>query len=326
VRAIVCESFGDLDQLRLADRPLPEPGPDEVLIQVHAAGVNFADTLMVNGTYQETPAPPFVPGLEVAGEVAAVGAAVHRVGVGDRVLAILSHGGFAEYALARAADVFALPDSMDTVTAAGFPITYGTAHGALVWRAQLRHGETLLVHGAAGGAGLAAVEVGKALGAGVIATAGGADKTEVASAHGADRVVNYQDADVRTRVKDLTGGRGADVVFDPVGGDIFDASLRCVAWGARIVVIGFASGTVPHPPANILLVKNVAVLGLHWGSYRRHAPDLLRQQFTELFRWHDSGLLHPHVGETHDLADAVTALGNLKARRSRGKVVLTLRE
>lgn len=323
MRAIVCDAFGSTDALRLTPCEPPVPGPGEVCIRVAAAGLNFADILMVQGTYQETPAPPFIPGMEVAGEVVAVAPDVHRIAPGERVLAVVSKGGFAEQAVARAGDVFALPPAMDDATAAGFPITYGTAHGALVWRAGLRHGETLLVHGAAGGAGLAAVEVGKALGARVIATAGGAAKGELVRAHGADRVIDHKSEDVRERVKDLTEGRGADAVFDPVGGDIFDTSLRCTAWSGRLVVIGFASGTVPQIPANILLVKNLSVLGLHWGAYRHHAPALLQQQFVELFRWYEAGLLHPHVGEFHDLADATTALRRLQDRQAQGKVILT---
>jgi NADPH2:quinone reductase len=323
VRAIICDTFGQPADLRLSERDAPEPAPGEVLIRVAAAGVNFADTLMIAGTYQDTPAPPFTPGMEVAGEVAAVAEDVHAVAPGERVLAILSHGGYAEYALARVDDVFAMPTVMSPTTAAGFAITHGTAHGALVWRAQLRPRETLLVHGAAGGSGLAAVEVGKALGARVIATASSDAKCETAAAHGADRTINLATTDLRTRVKELTDQRGADVVFDPVGGDVFDASMRCIAWSGRIVVIGFASGTVPSPKANILMVKNIAVLGLHWQSYRAHAPDLVQRQFTELFRWYADGLLHPHIGEQHDLADAPTALQRLIDRKSQGKIVLT---
>lgn len=322
MRAIVCDVHGDVGGLHAGEAPAPTPAPDEVVIDVAAAGVNFADTLMVAGTYQATPPLPFTPGMEVAGTVAAVGDDVHGVTPGERVLAILEAGGFAEQATAKARDVFAIPASLDFPTAAGFPITYGTAHGALVWRAGLRPGETLLVHGAAGGAGLAAVEVGKALGARVIATAGGPEKCAVAAAHGADRTIDYRADDLRTAVKGLTEGRGADVVFDPVGGDAFDASLRCTAWSGRIVVIGFASGRVPQAPANIVMVKNLSILGLYWGSYRRHAPELVRRQFAELFRWHDNGLLHPLVGETFPLDAAPHALARLQRRESRGKTVL----
>jgi NADPH2:quinone reductase len=215
---------------------------------------------------------------------------------------------------------------MDMATAAGFPITYGTAHGALVWRAQLKRGETLLVHGAAGGAGLAAVEVGKALGARVIATAGGSEKTAIAAAHGADHGIDYKAEDIRRTVKDLTDGHGADVVFDPVGGEVFDASMRCIAWCGRIVVIGFASGTVPQPKANHLLVKNVSVMGLYWGSYRARAPELMRRQFEDLFAWYGSGYLHPLVSKVYPLEQAVQALTDLKSRKATGKLVLRVRD
>ncbi len=323
MRAIICDQYGSIDDLRLADVAAPQPGPGEIVVRVRAAGVNFADTLMVGGTYQNTPEVPFTPGMEVAGEVAAVADDVYRVSPGDRVIAVVQHGGYAEHVRARIEDVFAMPASMDFATAAGFPITYGTAHGALVWRAQIRPQETLLVHGSAGGSGLAAVEVGKALGASVIATAGGADKCEIAAAHGADRTIDYRATDdLRGRVKELTGGRGVDVVFDPVGGDLFDASMRCIAWAGRIVVIGFASGTVPTPRLNVMMVKNVGVLGFSWHSYRRNAPDLLQRQFSELFRWYDCGFLHPHIGEQHPLAETTTALRRLKERATRGKVVL----
>lgn len=323
MRAVLCDDFGGVDALRLGEVDTPRPGPGQVLIRVAAAGLNYADTLIAAGEYQEKPEPPFSPGMEIAGTVAEVGPDVGRVGPGERVLAILDHGGFADAALARADDVFPIPETLDFVTAAGFPVTYGTAHGALVWRAGLKHTETLLVHGAAGGAGLAAVEVGKALGATVIATAGGTDKLAVALAHGADRGIDYKAEDIRERVKTLTDGKGADVVYDPVGGDVFDASLRCTAWCGRVVVIGFASGRVPAPPANLLLVKNISVMGLYWGSYRRKAPELMHRQFAELFRWYESGLLHPHVSHTFDLAEAREALHMLRSRKASGKIVLT---
>jgi NADPH2:quinone reductase len=323
LRAVLCREWGGPETLALGAAETPAPGPGQVLVQVAAAGVNFADILMVAGKYQEQPPFPFSPGLEVAGRVEAVGAGVSRVVPGERVLALTDGGGFAEVAVARESDVFALPEEMDFVTAAGFPITYATAHGGLVWRAALQPDEVLLVHGAAGGVGLAAVEVGKALGATVIATAGGPDKLAVAEAHGADHLIDYKREDIRGRVKALTGGHGADVVFDPVGGEVFDASLRCVAWGARLVVIGFAAGRVPQIPANILLVKNVAATGLYWGSYRKRAPGLLVPQFEQLFAWFRAGKLKPHVSHALDLAQAAEALALLGERRSTGKVVLT---
>lgn len=324
MRAIVCRALEGPDHLELADLPEPEPGACGVRIRVRAAGVNFADSLMLKGQYQEKPPLPFTPGLEVAGEIEAVGAGVRGLERGQRVLAVVSHGGFAEKVVARADDVVPLPDGMDDVTAAGFAIAYGTAHGALRWRADLHAGETLLVHGAGGGVGLTAVECGKAMGATVIATARGADKLAIAKEHGADHVLDSEADDIRAAVKEITSGMGVDVVYDPVGGALFDASLRAIAWEGRIVVIGFASGTVPQIPANILLVKNAAVLGFYWGSYRKHDPERLREGFQELFDWHAAGRIRPHVGATLPLEQAGAAIKLLTERRSVGKVVVTI--
>lgn len=323
MRAVICDSWGEPESLKVGELPARQAGAGEVTIRVAAAGLNFADTLMIAGKYQEKPPFPFSPGLEVAGEVLAVGAGVTRVKPGERVLAVVDHGGFAEQVIARESDVFGIPTGLDFQSAAGFPITYGTAHGALVWRAGLKAGETLLVHGAAGGVGLAAVEVGKALGARVIATAGGADRCQLAEAHGADASIDYRSSDIRAAVKDLTGGRGVDVVFDPVGGDIFDASLRCLAWSGRLLTIGFAAGRVPQVAANILLVKNISVVGCYWGSYRKQAPELLLQEFAELFSWYEAGLLKPHVSHALPLEKVAEAMQLLLSRRSTGKVVLT---
>jgi NADPH2:quinone reductase len=324
MRAIVCRALEGPDSLECTDLPEPEPGACGVRIRVRAAGVNFADSLMLKGQYQERPPLPFTPGLEVAGEIDAVGAGVRGLAPGQRVLAIVPHGGFAEKVVARADDVVLLPEHMDDVTAAGFAIAYGTAHGALRWRADLHAGETLLVHGAGGGVGLTAVECGKAMGAKVIATARGADKLAVAKAHGADHTLDSETDDIKRLVKELTGGMGADVVYDPVGGAMFDASLRCIAWEGRIVIIGFASGSVPQIPANLLLVKNAAALGFYWGSYRKHDPERLRSGFQELFDWYRDGRIRPHVSTTLPLAETADAIRLLMDRRSIGKVVVSV--
>lgn len=325
MRAVRCKAYGSHRDLAVEEVPAPpDPGPGEVKIRVRAAGLNFADLLMIDGSYQEKPTLPFSPGLEAAGEVIAVGPGVASVAPGLRVMALLDHGAFAEQALVRAADLHVLPDSIDDVTAAGFAIAYGTAYGALRWRAELRSGERVLIHGAGGGVGLAAVEVAKAIGATVIATAGDADKLAIAARHGADHLIDYKTEALRGRIKEICGGGGVDVVYDPVGGTVFDQSLRCMNWSGRMVVIGFASGTVPQVPANILLVKNLGVLGLYWGSYRRHRPDLVAASFAEMFAWHAEGRLKPHVSHRLDLAEAAAALDLLKTRRSTGKVVLTL--
>jgi NADPH2:quinone reductase len=324
LQAILCRELGGPDRLEVTDLPLPEPGACGVRIRVKAAGLNFADLLMLQGRYQEKPPLPFTPGLELAGEIDAVGAGVSGFEVGQRVLAFVDRGAFAEYAVARADDVVPIPNSLDDATAAGFPIAYGTAIGALRWRAELHKGETLLVHGSAGGVGLTGVEVGKAMGAVVIATARGADRLAVPKEHGADHVIDSDAPDLRERLKELTRGQGVDVVYDTVGGAMFDVSLRAVAWEGRIVLVGFASGTVPQIPANLLLVKNAAALGFYWGSYRRHDPERLRESFDELFAWHEEGRLRPHISQRLPLAQAGEALQLLAERKSTGKVVLTM--
>jgi len=299
--------------------PLPEGG---VRIGVEAAGLNFADTLIVAGKYQIRPAPPFSPGFEVAGRVLECAAGVSRCRPGDRVMAVIEYGGFAEEAVAPEDCVFVLGEHVDPVVAAGFPVAYGTSHLGLTYSARLTAGETLLVHGAAGGVGLTAVEIGKRLGARVIATAGGAEKLAVAAAAGADHVLDSRSEGLREAIKELTQGRGVDVVYDPVGGPLFEVSLRATASGGRILLVGFASGEVPQIPANILLVKNIAAIGFYWGAYRTLAPKAMQRSCEELVRWLGDGSLRPHVSQTFPLADAVQALKALKARKTTGKVVL----
>jgi NADPH2:quinone reductase len=324
MRVIEARAWGGLDQLAPAERPdLPEPEADQVLIEVAAAGLNFADSLLIAGKYQERPLPPFVPGFEVAGRVKAVGAHVRRVKLGDRVMAVLDQGGFAEQVLAREADCFPIPPEMDFATAAGFAIAYGTSHGALEWRAQIKPGELLLVLGASGGVGLTAVEIGKAMGATVIACAGGPEKLAIAKAHGADHLIDYRAENLRQRIKEICDGGGVDVVYDPVGGELFDQALKCTNWGGRLLIVGFAGGGVPQIPANYLLVKNLAALGIYWGSYRRKQPQLVEASFRQLFSWYREGRLKPLISNRFDLTEAATALELLTSRRATGKVVLT---
>ncbi len=321
MRAVVCPAFGQpLVLQEVAPVALPAGG---VRIAVQAAGVNFADSLFMAGKYQEKIEPPFVPGMEAAGVVLEVAPGVTTCRPGDRVMVALDGGGFADEAVARADDVVVIPDSMDFVTAAAFPVAYGTSHHGLR-KAGLKAGETLLVHGAAGGVGLTAVEIGRCLGATVIATAGGPEKLAVAGQHGADYGIDYQREDVRARVKALTSGRGVDVVYDPVGGDVFGASLRCTAPDGRILIVGFASGSVPQIPANILLVKNITVIGYYWGAYRRLDPAALRASFAELLGWYTAGRLAPHVSHILPLDRANEAIALLKRRAATGKVVLTM--
>ncbi len=326
MRALICAEPGSAGSLSLRDVSQPTPADDTVLLRVRAAGVNFADTLMLAGRYQDMPEPPFAPGLEVAGEIAAVGAKVTGWREGDRVLAFLDHGGFADYALARASDLHLLPSSIDDATAAALGITYGTAHGALDWRAGLQAEENLVVHGAAGGTGLASVEVGKAMGARVIATAGGPEKLAIAAAHGADALIDYRKEDLRSRIKSLTAGQGADVILDPVGGKVFDESLRALAFEGRLLTLGFAGGGIPQAPANIIMVKNISVVGFYWGAYRRRAPRRVAEQIRKLFAWLLEGRLQPLVSHRLPLAEGDAALDLLRQRKATGKVVIEMDE
>ena len=267
---------------------------------------------------------PFSPGMECAGEVVEVGSAVKGHKVGDRVLAMTGHGGFAQEVVVKASLLIPLPDSMSFKHAAAFPVAYGTSHVGLDYRAGLKKGETLLVLGAAGGVGLTAVEIGKAMGATVIAAASSAEKLEVCKQYGADHVINYAEEDIRDRVKEITGGKGADVIYDPVGGDAFDAAMRSIAWEGRLVVIGFASGRVPVAKANILLVKNVSVVGFYWGSYNIKKPEVVMQSLKTLLEWYDNGTIKPHISHEMPMEQAGEALEMMIQRKSTGKVVLTL--
>jgi len=321
MRAVLCHAPGDIDDLRLEETPAPPLTEGCVRIEVRASGVNFADLLIIRGEYQEKPPHPFAPGMEVAGVVTEVASGVTGVAVGDRVLAFLdAGGGYAEQAVARAIDVTRISDGIDWATAASFPVVYATSHLALVHRARLQPDEVLLVHGASGGVGLTAVEVGRALGATVIASASSDDKLAVAREHGADHLINHASEDIRERVLALTGG--ADVVYDPVGGNAFAASLRCINPGGRILLIGFASGTVPQIPANHLLVKDASALGLSLGQLRKHRPDVVQAAMRELLEWYAQGRLHPLVSTTLPLDRYAEAMRLLRDRRSTGKVVL----
>jgi NADPH2:quinone reductase len=323
MKAVLCREWGGPDSLRfeeVAPRPLK---PDEARIRVRACGVNFADTLMIAGKYQVKPGFPFTPGLEAAGEVTEIGAEVTHLAVGMRVLAVLRFGGaYAEEIAINAAAVVPIPDAMDFVTAAAFPVAYGTSHFALTHRGSLKPGETLLVLGAAGGVGLTAVEIGRRLGARVIAAAGGPEKLAVAREHGADELIDYRTESIRDRVRELTGGLGADVVYDPVGGDAFDQALRAVNWEARMLVIGFAAGRIQSVPANLILVKNIAVIGVVWGAQAARDPVLVSRNLAELLRWWEAGRLRPLVARTFRLQEAGAAMEALLSRRHAGKIVL----
>ncbi|MCU0269279.1 MAG: NADPH:quinone oxidoreductase family protein [Acidimicrobiales bacterium] len=324
-RAWRVHELGDpADVLQLDEVVSPVPGAGQLLVQVEACGLNFADDLLCRGTYQEHPPLPFTPGMEVAGTVLATGPAC-SVEVGQRVLAapVAPHGGLAERTLVDERDAFGLPDHVGSVTAAAMLVTYQSAWVALFRRGGLRAGETLVVHAGAGGVGSAAIQLGRAAGATVIATAGGADKTEVCRRLGADLVVDYRVEDVVEAVKAATDGRGADVIFDPVGGDTFDASRRCIAWEGRLLVVGFASGRIPEAPANHVLVKNYSVVGVHWGGYRTRLPDVLVEAHTALMDLLARGAVEPLVSRLVALEDVPAALRDLTGRGTVGKLVVT---
>jgi NADPH:quinone reductase len=323
MKAVLCHAFGEPDGLRVEEIEPSHLEHGQVRIGVRAAGVNFPDYLMVTGKYQVKPPLPFTPGIEAAGEIIECAPDVVDLRPGQRVVALARRGGaFASELTLPAPFVVPIPDIMDFVTAAGFPVAYGTAHLALTHRGRLRSGETLLVTGAGGGVGLAAVEVGKRLGARVIAAAGGADKLKIASEHGADDLIDYQTTSLRDRIKDLAGG--VDVVFEPVGGDIFDQCSRVMNWEGRLLVIGFASGRIPSAPANLILVKNYSLVGVVFGAHIEKFPESVRPRIQELLRWYNDGSLKPHISRTFALDQAAVALNEMVARNVRGKIVLTI--
>jgi len=322
MQRMIVEALGGPEQLRLIEAPDPTPGPGEVQIAVRAIGCNFYDTLIIAGRYQVKPELPFGPGGEVAGEVVAVGDGVTRASVGDRVVAVMTHGGYASQVVVPERDVWRLPGSLPFTQAAALPIAYQTAWLALVDRAGLIPGEALVVHAAAGGVGLAAVQLGRALGATVYGTAGAEEKCALAELHGASAAWNYRQRDWTEALRAATRGRGADVYFDPVGGDVFEASLKHIAFGGRLVVVGFASGRIPEVAANRILLKNIAVTGLHWGAYREHRPARVDAAMHALFALHARGSIEPLVSEVRPLREAAAALRALGGRDTVGKVVL----
>lgn len=322
MKAIQCVTWGMPDQLVLAELPLPEPQAGEVRIRVAAAGVNFPDALIVQKKYQLQPPLPFIPGTEVAGSVDAVGEGVRHLGKGDRVMAFVGLGGFAQFVCAPAAMTIALPTAVSDEAAAAFTLTYATSHHALFDRAQLKAGETLLVLGAGGGVGLAAVELGKLAGARVIAAASSDEKLAAARTHGADETINYLSADLRESIKALTAGKGADVIYDPVGGPLTEAALRSIAWRGRLLVVGFAQGEIPAIPANLLLLKGAAAVGVFWGDFAKREPKANAAMLTELFTWLAQGKLRPHVSWVATLAETPRVLEALLARKLVGKAVI----
>ena len=324
MKAVLCNKLGGPENLVLGEIDSPTPGPEQVLVRVRAAGLNFADTLQIAGKYQSKLSPPFVPGMEVAGEILKIGSEVKRpLRVGQRVMAFMRGGGaFAEEACVHGDWLVPVPDNMDDVTAAGFATVYGTSNFALKHRGELKTGETLLVLGAAGGVGLTAVEIGKQMGARVIAAAGGAEKCQVTLDHGADFAIDYKSESIKDRVRKITDNVGADVVYDAVGGDAFEQAIRAVNWEARMLVVGFAAGRIQQVPANLILVKNISVMGVVYGAQTERDPAYgasFVQDAADLFR---QGKVKPHIGKVFPLAKAGAALEALLSRAYSGKIVL----
>lgn len=330
MKAILCKEYGPPEKLVIEEVPTPAPQKGQVLIEVHSAAVNFPDVLIIENKYQFKPPLPFSPGGEVSGLVTKVGEGVTKVKVGDRVIGSSGWGGFAEELVLDEARVTPIPGEMDYVTASAFLMTYGTSHHALKDRAHLKPGENLLVLGAAGGVGLAAVELGKAMGARVIAAASSEDKLQVCREHGADETILYptgsldkdQQKALTDRIKELTGGQGADVVYDPVGGDYSEAALRATNWEGRFLVVGFAAGPIPKVPLNLALLKGCQIVGVFWGAFTGREPARHQENLKELMTWFKEGKLRPHVSRTYKFEEVAQALNDMAARKVKGKIVL----
>ena len=326
MRALLCKQFGPPETLVVEDMPTPDVGADQVLIDVQAAAVNFPDSLIIEDKYQLKPDLPFSPGGELSGTVAAVGDNVKHLKPGDNVIAFTGFGAMAEQIATDANRVIPMPDGVDHVTASAFVMTYGTTYHALADRAALKSGESLLVLGASGGVGLAAIEIGKALGAHVIAAASSTEKLDVCREHGADEVINYVDEDLKDAIKARTDGKGVDGVYDPVGGDMTEKALRGTAWRGRLLVIGFAAGTIPKPPLNLALLKGCSIVGVFWGSFTQREPGENQKQLKTLFNWLAEGKLRPHISGTYPLERGGEAIQALASRSVSGKVVIKPQE
>ncbi len=322
MKAIVCTTLGEPELLVLQELPSPPLRPREVRLAVKSAGVNFPDSLQIAGKYQMKLNPPFTPGAEVAGVVTEIGAQVSRLKVGDAVAAFVPFGGYAEECVVSAETALPLPEQLDPADAGGFPLVYGTTLYALKQRGQLQRGETLLVLGAAGGVGLAAVQLGKLMGARVIAAASSPEKLALCTAHGADAVIDYSKESLKDAIKTLTKGQGADVIYDPVGGALGEECLSCIAWNGRYLVIGFAAGPIPNLAANRLLLKGAAAVGVFWGAFTAREPQANAENFQQLFDWLASGALKPHISRRYPLAEAAAALRDMMDRKVTGKIVL----
>lgn len=326
MRAILCKEYGPADTLVIEEVKSPEAKGRGVKVRVKAAGLNFPDTLIIEGKYQFKPTVPFSPGGEMSGEVIAVGDKVTRFKVGDRVAGLTGFGAFAEEIVVAEDNLLPVPATMSDDKAAAFTLVYGTSYYALKQRANIQPGESLLVLGASGGVGLATVELGKAMGARVIAAASSAEKLAVAKAAGADEVINYTEEPLKDTVKKLTGGKGVDVIYDPVGGDFTEQALRAMAWNGRHLIIGFAAGDIPKIPANLTLLKGCSVVGVFWGNFTRMEPEASANNMMELMALYEQGKIDPKVSEVYDFEDYVSALNALTERRAKGKIVLKVAE
>ncbi len=325
MKAIVCNEWCKPEDLKVSEIKSPENEKDSVRINVYAAGVNFPDVLIIQGKYQFKPPFPFSPGSEVAGVISEIGRNVKNFQVGDKVMAVTGHGAFAEEICVPESKLTRIPEEMDFITAASMSLTYGTSTYALFQRAQIKKDHTVLVHGSTGGVGITALEISKAVGAKVIATASTDEKLNIAKDYGADHCINYSNGDFKNEVKELTDGKGADIIYDPVGGDIFNQSLRCVAWDGKILVIGFASGIIPNPPMNLPLLKNCSIVGVFWGAWREREPEGHNENMRIILDWWKEKRIKPKVSSIFSLSETKYALDALVKRKVIGKAVIKVR-
>ena len=325
MKAIICDEWCKPEELKFIDVASPKVEKDTVKIDIYAAGLNFPDTLIIQGKYQFKPAFPFSPGSELAGVVTEVGREVKNFKSGDRVMAAFSHGAFAEEICVPEKKLTKIPDKMDFVTAASMSLTYGTSAYALFQRANIKKEDTILIHGAAGGVGITALEISKNIGSKVIVTAGTNEKLEILKKYGADLCINYSKGEFKEKVKEFTDGKGADIIYDPVGGDVFDQSLRCIAWNGKLLVVGFASGKIPSAPANLPLLKNCSVVGVFWGAWTEREPQGHQQNMKKVFAWWQEGKISPKISKVFPLQDTKDAMYSLINREVIGKAVIKVR-
>ncbi len=325
MKAIICSRWCKPEDLEMLEVGSPNISPNQVKVAVHAAGVNFPDTLIIEGKYQFKPELPFSPGSEIAGEIIEVGEQVENFTKGDRVMAAFSHGGFAEEVCINYKKLTKIPESMDYIIAASMSLTYGTSSFALFQRADIKKTDTVLIHGSTGGVGITALEISKAVGAKVIATASNEEKLKIAKNYGADYCINYSNKEFKDEVKEITNGKGADIIYDPVGGNVFEQSLRCIAWNGKLLVIGFASGKIPSAPANLPLLKNSSIVGVFWGAWTEREPEGHNLNMKKIFSWWQAKKINPKIYNVYDFDQTSNALNDLLNRKVIGKAVIKIR-